>query len=616
MATTDSDPVLINFCTPENASFYAAKLYNALNHHTGDFRLLEILPGQEPDRIKCNIIQPPETYSLKYECISYRAGDPKKVLEIEVNGHSFNTFASLGAALRKIRQPDRSRVVWADQICINQNDVEERGSQVSKIRGFYEKAECVIAWLGPLEGGDLAFRTVQSLRREVDTQMARRIIDGMSTETTDILSGIAKSVMAEILSDAPEILAKYEAVGNIFRSEFWGRLWIWQELIVAKRAHLEWEMYSTQLDDLEIIFGILQHLLVVEWPPHKIKSRDFLMGNIPNGSASKVFEIMKLRTRRRVWQEQKILPLDRLLDTARSAYCTDPRDKVFALCGFSAPQLGIVPDYKASTCQVYISTAAAIMAEGCSLDILAYCKHSGIAESVDLPTWCPDWSSVSHAERVPLLAGDFLANCAFETSQGKTAVFRVVPERPHNEVWLHTSLFAVGLSIGTVQHIGGLATGDRKTNEEKFRDLLSTWAKLAVFGGISDEGIFQELEKTAILENRGFYKLASQRNDEDTFTGDIDKTNYRALQLDAVHGHRRFFITSNGLMGMAPPHVEEGDAACVLLGAQVPFLLRKDKDSGFYTLIGEVYISNGYMYGRAIDEMEAGKIQTQEFEIR
>lgn len=54
--------------------------------------------------------------------------------------------------------------------------------------------------------------------------------------------------------------------------------------------------------------------------------------------------------------------------------------------------------------------------------------------------------------------------------------------------------------------------------------------------------------------------------------------------------------------------------ACVLLGAQVPFLLRRG--NGFYNLVGEVYISNGYMYGRAIDEMEAGKLEVQEFEIR
>jgi hypothetical protein len=86
------------------------------------------------------------------------------------------------------------------------------------------------------------------------------------------------------------------------------------------------------------------------------------------------------------------------------------------------------------------------------------------------------------------------------------------------------------------------------------------------------------------------------------------------LKLEAVEGRRQFFVTSNGLMGMAPPHVQEGDLACVLLGAQVPFLLRRG--NGFYTLVGEIYISNGYMYGRAVDEMEAGKLEVQEFEIR
>jgi hypothetical protein len=57
-------------------------------------------------------------------------------MEIEANGHPFDAFASLGAALYKIRRYDRSRVVWAGQICINQNDFEERGSQVSKMKIF------------------------------------------------------------------------------------------------------------------------------------------------------------------------------------------------------------------------------------------------------------------------------------------------------------------------------------------------------------------------------------------------------------------------------------------------------------------------------------------------
>ena len=239
MATIDPDPVFINFYTPENAKFYAAKLYKTLNPNSDDFRLLEILPGQGLDRIKCNMIQPPDTHTLKYECISYRAGDPNEIQEIEVNGYPFNAFASLGAALRKVREPDRSRVVWADQICINQSDVEERGSQVSKMRKFYEQAECVIAWLGALEGGDLALRTVQNLRAEVDIRVAHGTIDGILPKLEDILHPVARSVMEEVISDNPEALAKYRAVGNMFRSELWGRLWIWQELIVAKSVYLQ-----------------------------------------------------------------------------------------------------------------------------------------------------------------------------------------------------------------------------------------------------------------------------------------------------------------------------------------------------------------------------------------
>ena len=45
-------------------------------------------------------------------------------------------------------------------------------------------------------------------------------------------------------------------------------------------------------------------------------------------------------------------------------------------------------------------------------------------------------------------------------------------------------------------------------------------------------------------------------------------------------------------MGMAPPLVQVGDLAYVQ-EARVPFLLRKN--DGLYTLVGEVYIRDGYM---------------------
>jgi hypothetical protein len=168
MASPEPDPEFINFYTPHNDDFYAARLYRPLNPDSDDFRLLEILPGEGWDRVRCRLIQPPEAPGLKYECISYRAGDPTDILDIEVNDHPFNAFATLGAALRKIRQPDGSEIIWADQSCINQNDVVKRGSQVSKMREFYERAECVIAWLGVLKRGEIALQTVRELQDEFE----------------------------------------------------------------------------------------------------------------------------------------------------------------------------------------------------------------------------------------------------------------------------------------------------------------------------------------------------------------------------------------------------------------------------------------------------------------
>ncbi len=119
--------------------------------------------------------------------------------------------------------------------------------------------------------------------------------------------------------------------------------------------------------------------------------------------------------------------------------------------------------------------------------------------------------------------------------------------------------------------------------------------------------VLRELEKTATVDDKGYPDVTIPRNA-------IHASNYGRLKLDAVEGNRRFIITDSGYMGMAPPHVKAGDSVCVLLGARVPFLLRKE--SKFYTLVGELYSSDGYMTGKAIDRMEAGELHKTIFEIR
>jgi hypothetical protein len=165
MASSDPGKPFNNFYTPENSAFYAANIYQPLDPEAGDFRVLEILPGSNDDVVQCKLVKSFE--GIEYEALSYRAGDPADVKEILVDGHPFNAFATLFGALIALRGPSESRIVWIDQICINQNDVEERNHQVQKMRDVYQNAQRVVAWLGPLcADGELAIDAVHRFHKE------------------------------------------------------------------------------------------------------------------------------------------------------------------------------------------------------------------------------------------------------------------------------------------------------------------------------------------------------------------------------------------------------------------------------------------------------------------
>jgi hypothetical protein len=92
--------------------------------------------------------------TLFFEAISYVWGDAMQKLHLTCGGHDLVITRSLHAELHRLRHPDRSRLIWADAISINQADTEERGQQVSLMRTIYQRAAGVLVWLGPDTDGD------------------------------------------------------------------------------------------------------------------------------------------------------------------------------------------------------------------------------------------------------------------------------------------------------------------------------------------------------------------------------------------------------------------------------------------------------------------------------
>jgi hypothetical protein len=79
---------------------------------------------------------------------SYTWGDLTRTRRIVINGHDFESTEDLAFALRKhqeilllhskIKHHFQAQHIWADAICINQNDYEERAQQVLRMRQIYQ----------------------------------------------------------------------------------------------------------------------------------------------------------------------------------------------------------------------------------------------------------------------------------------------------------------------------------------------------------------------------------------------------------------------------------------------------------------------------------------------
>lgn len=76
---------------------------------------------------------------------------------------------------------------------------------------------------------------------------------------------------------------------------------------------------------------------------------------------------------------------------------------------------------------------------------------------------------------------------------------------------------------------------------------------------------------------------------------------------------QQFLISSSGLLCLGPGCAGPGDLICILLGCSTPVLLRKRKD--YYEYVGNVYV-DGYMYGKAIEELNNRTRQLQTFDLR
>ena len=128
-------------------------------------RVLTLSPGNWTDPLSGALTTMSTIDPGPFEALSYVWGRHHSWDTIAVDGKLVKLTTTLAVMLRRLRHPDQPRVIWADQICINQEDLIERSQQVRHMNSVYQKASRVLVWLGDDTTGhaEKAFDLIRSL---------------------------------------------------------------------------------------------------------------------------------------------------------------------------------------------------------------------------------------------------------------------------------------------------------------------------------------------------------------------------------------------------------------------------------------------------------------------
>lgn len=125
-------------------------IYPPLDNAQGQIRLLRVLTGSSTE-ICCHlkVFQIYETRD--YKALSYCWTRAEASERITVNGQPFWIRPNLRDFLKLLKTGKRNQWIFVDAMCINQDNIDEKGHQIPLMRHVYENAKQVVVWLGKEE---------------------------------------------------------------------------------------------------------------------------------------------------------------------------------------------------------------------------------------------------------------------------------------------------------------------------------------------------------------------------------------------------------------------------------------------------------------------------------
>ncbi|PSN60768.1 heterokaryon incompatibility protein [Corynespora cassiicola Philippines] len=574
------------------------------DHH---IRLLEVVTADDRLDVSYRIVQRDLHHDDEhpfFEAVSYTWADPLRVATLPVDGESgsIGLTKNLSQALPCLAKRSNTKLLWIDQICINQADPTEKAKQVAMMAKIYKSAARVLVWLGP---ADENTRLCKQFLGALDTMFrgmpnSDRMIPETTTFNPDFRFLIARSTFTN-----PESSPIYApAIKEFWARPWFCRGWIVQELLLARdvlflSGHIELSMQD--LADL------------MSAPPDKAPRAE---ENEP--ICSQLLMNLKMEP---IKEEQPLKFLRLMAQVSQEFQTTEPADRLYAFLGMIDGST-FVPDYSLPIRENYTKFAASLARDFGSLDFLALCSANLdelLATTVDFerfPSWVPSWTAIPLSAPFRLAAGGvrtFRSVVSWNAAGGRQHVHDEMSEPARAG-----RLIVRGKIVDAVDAFSNARIARHHDADEDYLDGLVRQICNDLSPDLTSWTLKDMVHFLNVVSANG--NLPAETTEEvlgvqQKQWGDELKnmSGYRgslAACLAMAYG-RRFMRTTDGRIGLSPwigttCHTREkkGSVIAILHGCIVPIMLNiANEDRNEYMVIGDCYVQ-GIMHGEAVSWAE------------